>query len=403
MSEKMRVAVFIGGLSPEHDVSVLTGLELLAALDPSKYDAFPVYVGLNHQWWVGEALRNRSNYLPDAATKQGLTQVCLAVGHERTLGQPTLREVGAPFWRAAKTFGFDVAVPTMHGAYGEDGTLQGVLQASGIPYTNGDVSALGVTIDKLFTQHIAAGIGLPTVPTVAVQAGRDIPLKDLEKSLGKGPWIVKPNRLGSSLGVHLVHNQNELAAALADVLRLNHTALVQRCVPNLVEYNVAVRRLPTGDVVTSQIERPLKKGETLDFKDKYMAGGVNKLAGKLSGQSRADAMGMVNASRVFDPPELAAEMQAKIRAWAVQLFDTIDLAGAPRLDFLSDSVTGEVWFNEINPIPGSMGFFLWENAVPRVGYTALLDDLIEEARKRSKRPRVTDPLQVGGALFPKRG
>ena len=405
MHTKIKLAVFFGGLSPEHDVSILTGLELLAALDPTKYDAFPVYVGLDHQWWVGEPLRRRANYLPDAALKQQLTRVTLAAGNERRLGQPVLREVGAPFWRAAKTFGFEVAIPVFHGGYGEDGAFQGLLEACGVPFMNSGVTGLGLTIDKDLTQRVAASLGLPTVPSLKVCAQQAVPeASAVQQALGAAPWIVKPNRLGSSLGVHLVKTYDALEPAVRDVLRLDSAALVQRCVPNLVEYNVAVRRLPNGKVVTSQIERPLKKGDTLDFKDKYMAGGQNKLVGKLAGDGAgAGAAGMVSASRVFNPPELDAARAENIRHWAGALFAGLDLAGVPRLDFLCDSQTGELWFNEVNPIPGSMGFFLWEQATPPMGYTALLDDLVAEAQARARQRKRIDPLQAGGALFPKRG
>lgn len=401
MSTLTKVAVLFGGLSSEHDVSVLTGLQILEALDPSKYEGFPVYIGLDGQWWVGDALRERKNYLPDLATKRLLTRVSLDVGNGRERGQWHLREVGGGFLKKAKTFAFDVVVPAMHGTWGEDGTLQGALAAEGVPFVGGGVSAMGVTINKVWTAELAKAAGLPALPGVLVWRGDEVDAKAVAKTLGKYPLFVKPNFLGSSIGAKMVKSEEELNAAVSAVFRLDTAALIQPCVPNLVEYNVAVRREKGGNVATSAIERPLRAGETLDFKDKYLSGGgLDKLGNKLG----AANSGMASATRVLNPPELAKKKEAQIREWATNLFVYLDLAGTPRLDFLCNEKTGDIYFNEINPLPGSFAYFLWEGATPRVGFTALLDDLIDEAKQRVRtRARVVDPVATGGGIFRKRG
>lgn len=398
MSERIKVAVILGGPSSEHDVSVLTGLEIVEALNPTKYEAFPVYVSLEGQWWVGDALRERANYLPDAATKRRLTRVSLNVGASLDSGRWILREVGGGgLLSKPKTFAFDCVIPALHGTWGEDGTLQGVLAAENIPYAGGDVGAMALTINKMWTLGAAQAAGLPTPPTMFVSKQDDLDDK-LDSWRGDYPVFIKPNYLGSSIGARVAKTPEDARAALAEVFRLDYAALVQRCIPNLVEYNVAVRRRADGTVVTSAIERPLRKDESYTFKDKYLSG---DMASKLSGGSNP---GLVNATRVLNPSELDDGRATQLRAWAVALFEALDLAGAPRLDFLCNEQTGEIWFNEVNPLPGSFGYFLWEAATPRVGYSELLDDMLTEARQRSRsRSRVIDPVANGGAIFPKRG
>lgn len=398
---RLKVAVIFGGLSSEHDVSVLTGLQILEALNPAKYDGFPVYVGLDGQWWVGNALRERKNYLPDLALKRQLTRVALPVGDSREGGTWVLREVGGGgLFSKAKTFPFDMVIPALHGTWGEDGKLQGVLAAEGIPFVGGDVSAMGLTIHKMWTAGAAEAAGLPVVPTMYLPRGTDIEAK-LSQWQGTYPVFVKPNFLGSSIGARLAVDAADAEAAVEDVFRLDTAALVQRAIPNLVEYNVAVRRNSKGEVVTSAIERPLREGESLDFKAKYLSGGgMDKLGNKMGAPSE----GMASATRVLNPPELDTKREGQIRAWATALFEMLDLAGTPRLDFLCDEKTGAIWFNEVNPLPGSFAYFLWEGAKEPVGFSELLDDMLQEARGRLRtRARVIDPVANGGAIFRKRG
>lgn len=402
MAEKLRVAVMVGGLSPEHDVSVCTGLEVLQALDPTKYDPFVVYIGLDGQWWVGDALRDIKNYLPDLAAKRGLTRVSLNVGDSLEGGACVLREVGGGLFKRRKSIAFDVAVLALHGSFGEDGTLQGALTAAGVPFTGGGVGAMSLTINKMWTMNAAAVAGVPVPKTALIQRGDKVDTKALTKELGGFPLFVKPNFLGSSIGAKMVRDSKDLEEALEEVFRLDVAALVQECIENLVEYNVAVRRDDHGMLVTSAIERPLRKGETLSFSDKYAGSGADKMGNKVRPNSGGGTMAM--DGRVLHPTELNAKQEAHIRAWATAVFEACDLAGAPRLDFLSNGKTGEIWFNEINPIPGALGYFLWEAAKERINFSDLLDGLIEEARGNMReRARVIDPVSCGGAIFRKRG
>lgn len=402
------VAVIFGGKSAEHDVSILTGLQILHAIDPERYQAFPVYVGLDGQWWVGEALRERKNYLPSLAMKRQLTRVEWAVGNTRGrgahAGSGVLRATENSMWRKAQEFPVDIVLPALHGSWGEDGTLQGVFAADGIPLVGGNVGSMALTINKLRTIQVASAYGVPVLPSVLVPRGTIASAAELTKTLGAFPLFVKPNFLGSSLGAQAASSAETLQNAIANVHRLDTAAIVQPCVTNLVEYNIAVRRRSDGTLATSAIERPLAKGDVLSFSDKYLNhGGGDKLGQKIGGKA-ATSEGMAGSSRVLNPTELKPKQRTNIEMWAKTLFEGFDLAGTPRFDFMMNSKTGECWFTEVNPLPGSFAYFLWEAAPEPVGFTELLDGLLDEAVKSVRHQfRIADPTATGGALFRQRG
>lgn len=409
-----RVAVLFGGPSAEHDVSVLTGLQALEALDPTRFEGVPVYIDLQGHWWLGlepkNPLRERQNYLPDLALQRQLTRVQFAVGGARQQGRWQLQAVAQPWFGRAAAIPFDYFLPALHGSWGEDGTVQGALAAEGAIVAGSGVGGMATTIHKHHTALLAASLGIPVVPTHTVRRGESLNPAAL-KALGKFPLFVKPNFLGSSIGVHKVADMAALTEALAAVLRLDTLALVQPCIPNLIEYNVAVRRLPNGEVVTSAIERPKRQGDSYDFKTKYLSGNQSgKIQGKLGGDKGEALRGIIGATRTLNPPELAsgqgAKLAAAIRAHAVSLFAELDLMGTPRLDFMVNEATGALYFNEINPTPGSFSFFLWEASTGpgQCGLTELLTDLLTEARQRARtHHRPTDPATMGGRIFTRRG
>ncbi len=408
---KPTVAIFFGGPSAEHDVSILTGLQVLEALDTTRYTGLPVYIDLQGRWWVGAPLSKLSSYLPSPAILRQLTQVVLPIGGVRHGGRFALQPVAQPFLGHAKPILFDIALPALHGTWGEDGQLQGALQSLGVPTVGGRVGPMAVAMHKLWCQQVAAAVGVPTIPTLYVKRAEAYPsAKTLKAELGVYPLFVKPNTLGSSIGAQRVADAAALEAALTNVLRLDTMALIQPCIANLVEYNVAVRRLPSGEVVCSAIERPLTKGESYDFKTKYLAAGGAKKGPSIDAPKLGAMRGMLGASRAIHPPELGTvkgqKWAEKITLHASRLFTALELAGAPRLDFMVNEKTGQLWFNEINPIPGSFGFFLWEAAhgPAHAGFTGLLNALLDEARSTLRtQHRSIDPAAAGGGIFTRRG
>jgi D-alanine-D-alanine ligase len=381
-----RVAVFLGGRSPEHDVSVITGLQALKAIDQQRFVPFPVYIDPRGAWFVGEALAERRNYLPDARTPGDLTEVTLSLG-EPGRGLLVPKRSGL-FGRRAATE-FDVALLAFHGLGGEDGQMQGLLEIANMPYTGMRTLASSVFMDKAATKRLLRGLDIPVLPHAVVpRAAGGLPSAESVEALIAGigfPCIVKPAHLGSSIGVGKAENLAQVRALLPMIFRLDTQALIEPFVPNLVEYNLAVMRAG-GKLRTSAIERPKRAEELLDFRQKYLSGGNGKAGTK---GDTGGSQGMLSLTRDINP-ELPAALDADLRRWAALAFEAVDGLGAPRVDFYCNEATGETWLNEVNPCPGSFGYFLWEAAEPPIGFTALLSMLIDEALARHRECQLPD-------------
>jgi D-alanine-D-alanine ligase len=396
MTEKQRIAVIFGGRSPEHDISVITGLQVLQAVDSDRYEAFPVYVTPQGEWLVGEALAQRSTYLPGDRQQLGLRSVVPDVA-VRGSGRLIPRERG--LFRQPPAVTFDVALPAFHGTTGEDGQMQGLLETADVPYTGMRTMASAVLMDKAATKRMLHGLDIPLLPQVVLpkpKQGLLIERRVLEE-LVRGatfPAVVKPNHLGSSIGVAKVDDVEELAAVLPQIFRLDTAAVLEGYVPNLVEYNVAVCNFG-GTLRTSAIERPKSTEELLDFRQKYMPTG-GKVAGKSASQG---SQGMLSLTREINPT-LPPEREKNIRRWAEAAFTAVGGTGAPRIDFLGNSQTGELWLNEVNPCPGSFGYFLWEAAAQPMLFTPLITSLIEEAIEQHRIKQMPDdPTPEEARLF----
>lgn len=403
-SMKKRVAVIFGGRSPEHDVSIVTGLQALEALDQQLYDAFPIYVSADGGWWVGESLRDRSNYIPSEQDFHALQQVGLDIAaNPLGTGRFVQKRAGWSLSRP-KVTEFDVALFAFHGLSGEDGRVQAVFEVANVPYTGMRPLSAGIFMDKAATKRALAGTGIPQLPYAVLDRPASGLMPDAEalrSQLGNlaFPLIVKPMRLGSSIGVARVKDMDELRAALPVIYRLDSQAIAEPFVENLVEYNIAVAGFG-GKVVTSAIERPKRAEELLSFREKYLQGGKGKAGGQKTPGQRSE--GMLSLTRDINP-ELPAQAEANLRRWASECFSIVGGTGAPRIDFLSNEQTGEVWLNEVNPCPGSLGFFLWEAAPKPMLFSQLLDNLIEEAFALHRAGQLpADPTLAEARLFPRK-
>lgn len=404
---KKKIAVFFGGRSPEHDVSVVSGLQVLNALDLSLYDAFPVYIATDGTWYIGEALRKRENYMPDAAMLNALTEVTLDISGAQRGG--VLLPKNIPFFGMPKPVEFDIAFPVFHGLYGEDGNLQGLFELANIPYTGMRTKASSVLMDKISSKYMLQSLDIPVLPFAALKRPAEgflIPEEEIDaalKPLGY-PCILKPAHLGSSIGVAKVNNAEEAKGCLPAIFEYDDVAIAEPFVENLVEYNVSVMR-QAGRVTTSAIERPKSSEELLDFKQKYMSGGDSKTGNKLGGgvkESPRVSEGMLSLTREINP-DIDKALEDKIRDHAVKMFEGCDGTGAPRIDFIGNEKTGEIWMNEVNPCPGSVAYFLWEAAREPFLFTDFLSLLIGEAIKENvMRVLPRDPVPVDARLLKRR-
>jgi D-alanine-D-alanine ligase len=390
---RKNVAVCFGGRSPEHDVSVLTGLQVLGALDPALYDGFPVYVSPQGLWYVGDALRRRDSYIPGPSELGTLTQVSLHFGDGQL---PSLMTVPKGLLHRSRRIHLDFAIPAFHGLYGEDGCVQGLFETAGLAYSGMRVLAASVFMDKVATKHILSDTSIRQLPYESIPRPREgLIITPDELSANRDPisfpCCAKPAHLGSSIGVAKADNLQELADVLPAIFRLDPMAIVEPFVQNLVEYNVSVARI-NGETRTSAIEQPKTNAVLLDFKEKYR-NGAKKL-----GQSE----GMLSLTREINP-SLSPDIERSIREWATEAYERLGGTGAPRIDFLCNSESGELWLNEVNPTPGSFAYFLWEAAQPPIPFSTMLDHLIAEGIAEQRgRQLPHDPVPKEAQLLKRR-
>ncbi|MBU1174459.1 MAG: D-alanine--D-alanine ligase [Alphaproteobacteria bacterium] len=378
-----KIAVLFGGSSPEHDVSVVTAQQVMDAVDPADYDIVPVYADFENRFLVGPRLRDVSTYRPKPS---GTAEIGFGWGERGAEIRPVS---GAPI-------PIDCAMPVFHGLYGEDGRVHGLLEWLGIPVTGFSATHSALAMRKDLTKTIAADVGVPVLPHVTADRNKLRNAKAFvaevrERNIGF-PAIVKPVNLGSSIGVGIAHDEDELVQLCAGVLTKDSLVMVEPRVPHLVEYNVALRN-DAGTIRLSAIERPKPSTELLDFKEKYLSGGGGAKGSSLPSQ------GMLSLTRDINPELDEARREAVTRN-AVKVFRAFGSRGAPRLDFLCNNETGEIWFNEINPIPGSYGYFLWERAERPLLFPELVAHLVEEALATSLKP-FDDPVPQGAWLLPR--
>ncbi|MCL2473360.1 MAG: D-alanine--D-alanine ligase [Alphaproteobacteria bacterium] len=406
-NKKTRVLFMFGGRSPEHDISILTSLNGINALDKEKFDVIPLYVSPDGQWFIGktpEALLDSNIYIPSLETQSTFTRVTLNTSLRKT---PELITMPKYFWERQKRIPFDVAFLGFLGLIGEDGRIQGMCEVANIPYTGMRVLASAVVMDKGATKKMLAGTDVPIIPHYEIKRPKEgvlITPAELQQMLPgvKFPCCVKPANLGSSIGVAKVNSYNDLSDTLASsTFVLDHTALLETFVENLVEYNVSVRKRK-GKTVTSAIEKPKFSEEFFSFEAKYKTGDKGKGSKMGAKCSMPTAEGIASIHDLH--PDITKEMDANIRKWATTVFDIVDGAGIPRLDFMCNSKTGEIWFNEANPFPTLFAYFLWEGAKENpVTLTELLEDMITEAFDLHAQQQIpNDPTLKEARLFPRR-
>lgn len=368
---KTKVAVIFGGHSVEHEVSIISGLQALAALDTAKYDAFPLYIAKDNAFYVGEHLRQIVSYrnMEECLAKATRVLPAPAEGCVELIRHP------------AKKFGnnvmatFDVAVPVVHGTNVEDGTLMGMLEMLNLPYASCDVTASALGMDKFAMKAVLRQAGIPVLEAlqysgkVYAMDGETV-LREIEEKIGY-PVIVKPVNLGSSVGISKANDRASLVDAMDLAVSFSPRVLVERAVPNLREINCAVLG-DSDEARPSACEEPLNAEDILTFSDKYLSGNGSKQGG---------SKGMTDLKRRC-PAQLPEGMTEEVQALAVKTFQALGCLGVARIDFLNDKETGELWVNEINTIPGSLSFYLWQEV--GMSFSALMDELVALAFKRQR-------------------
>ena len=370
---KLRVAVLFGGKSVEHEVSIISGLQAYNNIDKSKYDAFPVYITKKNEFYIGEGLDTIENYRDIKSLLKKAVRVTLVnldgevrfveIGKKGLFGKRLEKEV-------------DLVLPVVHGTNEEDGALQGYLKTIGVPFAGCDVTASAVGMDKYVQKAVLKENDIPVLPAILFNqsdyADIDGMTARIEKEIGY-PVIIKPVDLGSSVGISVAKDHAGLVDALDEAFLYAGRVLVEHAITNLREINCAVLG-SDSKAEASEIEEPMHTEDILSYKDKYLGNGKG---GSKSGGSK----GMASLSRKI-PADVPAEERERIRNIAVKAFNVLGCSGVARIDFMIDSDNGNLYFNEINTIPGSLAFYLFEPL--GIKYPELLDRIIDIAWERNR-------------------
>ncbi|MBO5551497.1 MAG: D-alanine--D-alanine ligase [Lachnospiraceae bacterium] len=368
---KIRVGVIFGGRSVEHEVSVISALQAMQSLDNTRYEAVAIYLTKDNELYVGDNTGNIEAYkdIP-ALLKASQRVIPVKEGGHYLLAAYPHRAFGM------KPIELDVMLPIVHGTNVEDGALMGFLKTWGIPFAGCDVTAAAVGMDKYIMKTVFMDNDIPVLPcrryTTKDYKDIDALVGDIEERLGY-PVIVKPVNSGSSVGISVAHDKEGLIRSLDNAYTFANVILAEHAIMELQEINCSV----LGDIdeaEASLCEEPYHSDEILSYEDKYMSGGKTS---KTGGASK----GMASVSRTIPAP-ISDELTKRIQSLAVRAFQSLGCNGVVRFDFMIDRSDGSLYLNEINTIPGSLSFYLWEpTGLP---YGKLLDRLIDLAIKRRR-------------------
>ena len=365
---KKQVGVIFGSRSCEREVSIISAVQLMRHADQEKYDIIPVYIDESGNWYTGDALKDIGSFKPFNPDKKGITKVFpdLSSGsgalltHARGTGLFSKDRIEI----AAR---IDVYIIVMHGLHGEDGTIQGLLELANVPYTSTGVAGSALGMDKIMMKQFFRGADLPVLPGIGVTRTRYLSepksvFEEVEKELGY-PVFVKPANLGSSIGVSRADDRESLEDSLELAFEYDRRVLIEAGLDKPIELNCSVLGYDE-EIEASPIEMPINQDEFLDFKDKYLASGGSK--------------GMASLHRVLPAP-IENELRDEIQEMSRKIFRMLDCKGVVRIDYMFDKNAGKLYITEINTIPGSLAFYLWENA--GVAYTRLIDRMVGYAEK----------------------
>lgn len=366
---KIRVGVFFGGKSVEHEVSVISAIQAVNAFNREKYDVIPIYITKNNELYAGEGVGKIEEYRNIPALLKKSTRVIMVNEQNKTklvcypmkkFGDSTVAEI-------------DVAFPIVHGTNVEDGTFQGYLQMMNIPYVGCDVLSSAIGMDKYVMKAVLKDNGIPVLDCVTVSAneyakGSEEVIAKIKEKVGL-PAIVKPINLGSSVGIKVGKDEEELNDALDYAFGFAGKVLVERAIMNLREINCSVCG-DSDEAKASECEEPVSSHEILSFEDKYAGGSKD-----------SKSSGMASLKRKI-PADISEEIRTEIREMSVKAFKCLGCSGVSRIDYMLDVDNDKIYLNEINTIPGSLAFYLWEPLGTK--YSQLLDIMVSLALKRDR-------------------
>lgn len=371
---KIKVGVFFGGKSVEHEVSIITAIQAIENMNKDKYDIIPIYISKDNKMYCSNLVGDIKQYKDIDNLVCKSTQVTLAQKDDKVV----LLKCNKKLFESDVYDYIDIAFPIVHGTNVEDGTLQGFLKMFNIPYVGSDVISSACGMDKYVCKCLLKENDIPTLDCKCFS------LKDFNenpesiiKTVAENipyPVIVKPVNLGSSVGIEIAKNKEELQEAIENAFSYSKKILIEKAITNLKEVNCSV----VGDyefAEASECEEPVKTDEILSFNDKYISGG-KKLGEKL------DDDRSMNAGVLKLPADISQDVRSTIQEFALKTFKVLGCSGVIRIDFMIDMDTDSIYVNEVNTIPGSLSFHLWR--ATNLNYTDLLDKLIDLSLKRNR-------------------
>jgi len=367
---KINLAVIFGGKSVEHEISVISALQAINHIDTEKYEVFPIYITKGNEFYYGNILKDIEAFRDIPALLKKCEQVNFVTKGSKTFIEPCIQK---KFSKTKPIALIDIAFPIVHGTNVEDGALQGFLKTHNLPFVGCDVLSSAVCMDKYVSKVLLKDAGFPVLDCLYFNLednkNQDNVIKLVEDKFTY-PVIVKPVNLGSSIGIEKANDSSGLKDALNTAFSFAKRIIIEPAVVNLKEINCSV----VGDAeeaVASECEEPYASDEILSYSNKYLDDGAKQNGSK----------GMASLKKKI-PADIPPEIKSEIQRIAVEAFKFLDCNGVVRIDFLMDNNTKEVWLNEINTIPGSLAFYLWESVGMK--YTSLLDKLITLSLKRQR-------------------
>ncbi len=354
---KKNILVLFGGKSVEHDISVITAMQTINNLNKDKYTTYPVYIDKQGKWFFCEKFCDIKSIINFSYKDKSIKQALLVAGDNNLYitNKNKLKKLAT----------IDCVLFATHGGLGENGAIQGVIEASNIAYTSPKVLSSAICMDKSISKRLFEKAGLNVCDWVSVYSQNisnniNETIKEITSKLSY-PMVVKPCNLGSSIGISYVSTKKQLVSALKLASDFDDVVLVEKAVDNLEEVNVSVFELD-GKTILSQPEKPITTKNLLDFNEKYLSGTNSK-------------SGMASIKREY-PAKLPQQVLSTIMDMSTAAYKTCKCSGVVRIDFLLDAISKKVYINEINTIPGSLSFYLWQD---KYTFSELLDNMINQA------------------------
>ncbi len=368
---KIKVGVIFGGESVEHEVSIITAVQAMGYMDSNKYEIVPIYVAKDRTWYTGKMLMEMDVYRDFNTLKRYAKKVTLV----KTETGFFLQSVKGLFHHNVAEI--DIAFPIVHGKGAEDGSLAGFLDFIGIPYVGCNVLGAALGQDKVVQRQLMELNQIPVPKYTWFYDNEYLTdsakiVKEVKK-LGY-PVIVKPAKLGSSIGISIATSAKDLDKCITEAITYDNKIVVEQVIPNLLEVNCSV----FGNYEyqeTSSLAEMMTKNQFLTFDDKYLSGGKGKCKMGMKGA------GKMSTGEMVIPARISKKLEQRVRDLSIQTFRALNLSGTVRIDFLINRETDEVYVNEPNTIPGSLSFYMWRGIKD---YKTLLDDMITTAIKDYK-------------------